>query len=52
MFQIKLCIGFNKAGAIIERMEKEGFIEPFTGAKARKVLLSKEKYIELYGEEL
>ena len=52
MFQIKLCIGFNKAGAIIERMEKDGFIEPFSGAKARKVLLTKEKFKERYGEEI
>ena len=50
--QRKFHIGFNKAGAIIERMEEDGFIEPFAGAKAQKVLLSKEKYIELYGEEL
>ena len=52
MFQRRLCVGFNKAGAIIERMEKEGFIEQFSGAKARKVLLTKGKFKERYGEEI
>ena len=52
MFQRKLCIGFNKAGAILERMEADGFVEPFSGAKARKVLLTKEKFKERYGEDL
>ena len=52
IFQRKLCVGFNKAGAILARMETDGFIEPFSGAKARKVLLTKEKFKERYGEDL
>lgn len=52
MFQRKLYIGFNKAGAILERMEADGFVEPFSGAKARRVLLTKEKFKEIYGEDL
>ena len=50
--QRKFHIGFNKAGAIIEQMEKDGFIEQFSGAKARKVLLTKGKFKERYGEEI
>ena len=50
--QRKFHIGFNKAGAIIEQMEKDGFIEQFSGAKSRKVLLTKEKFNEIYGEYL
>ena len=50
--QRKFHIGFNKAGAIIEQMEKDGFIEQFSGAKTRKVLLTKEKFKERYGEEI
>ena len=52
MFQRKLCIAFYKAGLILEQMEKDGFIEQFSGAKARKVLLTKEKFNEIYGEDL
>lgn len=52
MFQRKLCIAFYKAGAILERMETDGFVEPYSGAKTRKVLLTKEKFKERYGEEI
>ena len=52
MFQRKLCIAFHKAGLILERMETDGFVEPYSGAKTRKVLLTKEKFKERYGEEI
>ena len=52
ILQRKLCIGYNLAGQMLERMEQEGFIGPFCGAKSRKVLITKEKYQELYGEEI
>ena len=50
MLQRKCSIGFNKAGKIIEWMEKMEYISPYEGAKARRVLITKEKYEELYGE--
>lgn len=50
--QRKLFIGYNLAGELVEKMEQESFIEPFSGAKARKVLLTKEKFNEIYGEDL
>ena len=52
MFQRKLRIAFYKAGVILERMETDGFVEPYSGAKTRKVLLTKEKFNEIYGEDL
>ena len=50
MLQRKCSIGFNKAGKIIEWMEMMEFISPYEGAKARRVLITREKFIELYGE--
>ncbi len=50
MIQRKCSVGYNKAGKIIEWMEDMGYISPYDGAKARKVLISKEEYEELYGE--
>ena len=52
MLQRKLCIAFHKAGLILERMEPDGFVEPYSGAKTRKVLLTKEKFKERFGEEI
>lgn len=52
ILQRKLSIGYNLAGQLVEQMEQEGFIEPFCGAKSRKTLITKERYKELYGEEI
>lgn len=52
IFQRKLSIGYNLAGELVEKMEREGLVEPFIGAKLRRVLITKEQYGELYGEEL
>ena len=49
MIQRKCSAGYNKAGKIIEWMEEMGYISPFEGAKARKVLISKEEFESKYG---
>lgn len=49
MIQRKCSVGYNKAGKIIEWMEDMGYISAFDGAKARKVLLSKEDFESKYG---
>lgn len=49
MIQRKCSVGYNKAGKIIEWMEDMGYISAFDGAKARKVLLTKEEFEEKYG---
>ena len=39
----------NKAGKIVEWMEDMGYISSFDGAKARKVLITKEEFESKYG---
>ena len=40
LLQRKLKLGYNRAGRIIDQLEKAGIIGPFEGSKARKVLFS------------
>jgi S-DNA-T family DNA segregation ATPase FtsK/SpoIIIE len=35
-----LKLGYNRAGRIVDQLEKAGIIGPFEGSKARKVLFS------------
>ena len=42
-------VGYNKAGKIVEWMEMMGYISKFNGAKARKVIITKEQFEEKYG---
>ena len=46
LLQRKLCIGYYKAGLLIERMEKENYIEDFKGGSSRKVLITKAQFDE------
>jgi S-DNA-T family DNA segregation ATPase FtsK/SpoIIIE len=51
MIQRRCAIGFNKAGKIVDWMEKNGYISNFDGgAKPRKVVLTKEEFEEKFGE--
>ena len=46
----RLCsVGYNRAGGIIEWMEDKQYISPFDGAKARKVLITKEEFEREFG---
>jgi S-DNA-T family DNA segregation ATPase FtsK/SpoIIIE len=49
MIQRICSAGYNRAGRIIEWMEEMGYISAFDGAKARKVLISKEEFESIYG---
>ena len=49
MIQRKCSVGYNRAGNIIEWMEDNHYISPFDGAKARKVLISKEQFESEFG---
>lgn len=49
MIQRKCSAGYNRAGKIIEWMEDMGYISAFEGAKARKVLITKEEFESRYG---
>ncbi len=48
LIQRKCSIGYNKAGKIVEWMEEMGYISSFEGAKARKVLITKEEFESKY----
>ncbi len=55
LLQRKLKLGYNRAGRIIDQLEKAGIIGPFEGSKARKVLikdaLSLEQFLNQSGHE-
>lgn len=50
MIQRKCGIGFNKAGKIIDWMERNGYVSPFDGAKPRKILITIEEFKKKFGE--
>ena len=50
MIQRRCSVGYPKAGKIIEWMENMGYISAFDGARARKVLLTKEEFESKYGD--
>lgn len=52
MVQRKCSVGFNKAGKIIEWMERNGYISPYdgNGMKPRNVLITEEEFREKFGE--
>jgi S-DNA-T family DNA segregation ATPase FtsK/SpoIIIE len=37
--QRKLNLGYNRAGRLIDQLEKAGIVGPFKGSKAREVLI-------------
>lgn len=40
LIQRKLNLGYNRAGRLIDQLEKAGIVGPFKGSKAREVLIS------------
>ncbi len=48
MLQLKLRLGYARAGRLIEIMETMGIIGPYEGSKPRKVLISKQEWQERY----
>ena len=43
----KLSLGYGRAGRIVDRMEKMRVIGPYEGSKPRKVLITREEFIEM-----
>lgn len=50
MLQRHFQIGYSRAGGLVDKMERMGFVTPNEGSKARKVLISREEFIEKFGE--
>lgn len=48
--QRRFRVGFSRAGRLVDKMEEMGFISPNEGGRARRVLLSKEEFVNKYGE--
>lgn len=49
LLQRRFSLGHGRAGGIIDKMERLNLISPYEGAKARKVLMTKEEFIDRFG---
>lgn len=47
LLQRKLKLGYNRAGRLIDQLERAGVVSPFDGSKARDVLVPDEYQLEL-----
>jgi len=45
LIQRRLKVGYSRAARLIDEMEQSGIVGPFTGSKAREVLVD-ESYLE------
>ncbi len=52
LVQRKLSLGYARAARIVDMLSEMGFVGPFEGAKPRKVLITREEYLELKMKEL
>ncbi len=51
LVQRKLSLGYARAARIVDMLSEMGFVGPFEGAKPRKVLITREEYLELKMKE-
>ena len=51
MISRRYSVGFNRAGRIMDQMERAGFIGPQEGSKPRQVLISLDEYKAIFGED-
>ncbi len=48
--QRRFQIGYSRAGGLVDKMERMGFVSPNEGSKARRVLLTREEFEERFGQ--
>ncbi|MBE7076477.1 MAG: hypothetical protein E7374_01130 [Clostridiales bacterium] len=51
MISRRFSVGFNRAGRIMDQMERAGFIGPQEGAKPRQVLITMDEYNAIFNED-
>lgn len=51
MISRRYSVGFNRAGRIMDQMERAGFIGPQDGSKPRQVLITMEQFNAIFGED-
>ena len=47
LLQRKLSLGYARAARIVDKLEKLGVVGPFEGSKPRKVLITREEFLEM-----
>jgi len=52
MLQRELKLGYNRAGRIIDQLERAGVVSPFEGSKAREVKIANEMALEQFLKEI
>lgn len=51
MISRRYSVGFNRAGRIMDQMERAGFIGPQEGSKPRQVLITLDEYKAIFGDD-
>ena len=51
MLQRRMRVGYARAGRLIDEMERRGVVSEADGAKPRTVLISREQFRQMFGEE-
>lgn len=52
LLQRRLKLGYNRAGRLIDQLERAGIVGPFTGSKAREVLVPDEHHLDILLKDL
>ena len=47
LLQRKLSLGYSRAARIVDKLEKIGIVGPYEGSKPRKVLITRQEYLEM-----